>query len=86
MAFFSTSLFPLSVSRNRFLMQFNSYEMFLKYLKSIGTYQKIMGYTDSDWPSELSEATLERFELSQYISGEYLTDTCEDSSRLLLRR
>ena len=35
----AAGLFPISAKRNKFLMQFNSYEMFINYLKSIGTYQ-----------------------------------------------
>ena len=45
----SAGLFPISAKRNKFFMQFNSYEMFIKYLKSIGTYQKIIGYSNEEW-------------------------------------
>lgn len=79
-------LFPMSACRNEFLMTFNSYEMYLNYLKSIGTYQKAINYSDEDWSSELNNVIMKRFNDSDYITGEYLTYNCIDKSKILGRR
>ena len=79
-------LFPLSACRNKFMMSFNSYEMFLKYLKSIGTYQKIIGYSNEEWNKDFNKEILKRFNRTDYITGEYLTYNCEDKSKILIRR
>lgn len=81
----SAGLYPLKASRNRFMMSFNSYEMFVKYLQSIGTYQKIMGYSNQEWPKEFSDEILKRFDTTEYITGEYLTYNCEDLQKKLRR-
>ena len=79
-------LYPLKASRNRFMMSFNSYEMFLKYLQSIGTYQKIMGYTNQSWSKEFSDEILKKFDSTSFITGEYLTYSCENLQRKLRRK
>jgi len=81
----SAGLYPLKTSRNRFMMSFNSYEMFIKYLQSIGTYQKIMGYSNQDWPRDFSDEVLTRFDATEYITGEYLTYNCENLQKKLGR-
>lgn len=79
-------LFPLTANRNQFMMKFNSYEIFLKYLKSIGTYQKIVGYTNNEWSDEFNKETLVKFNEQSFISGEYLTYNCIDKEKLLVKR
>lgn len=82
----SAGLYPLKASRNRFMMSFNSYEMFLKYLQSIGTYQKIMGYSNQSWSKEFSDEILRKFDSTAFITGEYLTYNCENLQRKLRRK
>ena len=79
-------LYPLKASRNRFMMSFNSYEMFLKYLQSIGTYHKIMGYSNQNWSKEFSDEILRKFDSTAFITGEYLTYNCENLQRKLRRK
>lgn len=79
-------LFPLSASRNQFLMSFNSYEMYIKYLKSIGTYQKIINYTNDEWDANFNRIIMNRFSQVDFITGEYLTYNCEDKEKILVRR
>ncbi len=79
-------LYSLSSCRNRFLMTFNTYEMYIQYLKSIGTYQKIIGYSNDTWNVELNEKIMSRFNNNDYITGEYLTYNCVDKSKVLTRR
>ena len=78
-------LYPLSACRNNFLMTFNSYEMYIEYLKSIGTYQKICGYTNDKWSEEFDKEVFSRFNDSRFITGEYLTYNCVDKSKVLKR-
>lgn len=78
-------LYPLSACRNKFLMSFNSYEMYIEYLKSIGTYQKINNYLNEEWDSEFNKVVLERFNASEFITGEYLTYNCKDKKKILTR-
>lgn len=78
-------LFPLSACRNNFLMTFNSYEMYIDYLKSIGTYQKINGYTNNEWDEAFNKEILKRFNESEYITGEYLTYNCGEKKKILRR-
>lgn len=78
-------LYPLSACRNNFLMSFNSYEMYIEYLKSIGTYQKINNYLNEEWDSEFNKVVLERFNASEFITGEYLTYNCKDKKKILTR-
>ena len=78
-------LYSLSACRNNFLMTFNSYEMYIKYLKSIGTYQKINDYTNEDWNAEFNNIVKSKFNDSIYITGEYLTYNCKDKSKILRR-
>lgn len=61
-------------------------EMFLKYLQSIGTYQKIMGYSNQSWSKEFSDEILRKFDSTAFITGEYLTYNCENLQRKLRRR
>lgn len=82
----SAGLFPVSAKRNKFYMQFNSYEMFIKYLKSIGTYQKINGYSNEEWNEIFNSNIMKRFMENQFITGEYLTYNCEDKAKILTRR
>lgn len=76
-------LYPSKVSRDRFFMKFNSYEMFLEYLKSIGSYQKIIGYSNESWPLELSNQIFMNYNSSNFITGEYLTYSCENIRKKL---
>ncbi len=78
-------LYSLSACRNNFLMTFNSYEMYIEYLKSIGTYQKINNYTNEEWNCEFNKKILARFNATKYITGEYLTYNCRDKSKILRR-
>ena len=82
----ASGLFPISAKRNKFLMEFNSYEMYIKYLKSIGTYQKINGYSNEPWREEMDVHTERKFHQAKYITGEYLTYNCEDKSKILTRK
>ena len=82
----AAGLFPVSAKRNRFLMEFNSYEMYIKYVKSIGTYQKINGYSNEPWSEEMNLHTARKFHQTKYITGEYLTYNCEDKSKILIRK
>lgn len=79
-------LYPESSCRNRFMLSCNSYVDFQNYLKSIGTYQKIVGYTNDEWASKFDKQTQNRFEAQNLISGEYLTYNCLDKQKLLVRR
>lgn len=79
-------LYPMSACRNNFLMTFNTYEMYLNYLKSIGTYQKVIDYSTGDWSSEFNDVVMKRFNDSEFITGEYLTYNCVNKSNILNRR
>lgn len=79
-------LYSLSACRNKFLMTFNSYELYIEYLKSIGTYQKINNYTNEEWNDEFNQKVMLKFNNSEYITGEYLTYNCKDKSKILIRR
>lgn len=39
----------LLYKKSMFLMRFDSYEQYMQYLKSIGTYQKIVNYSLKKW-------------------------------------
>ena len=56
------------------------------YLKSIGTYQKINGYSNDKWNEIMDNKIAKRFLESQIITGEYLTYNCEDKTKILTRR
>ena len=56
-----------------------------EYLKSIGTYQKINNYQNTEWDSEFNKKVLERFNTSSLITGEYLTYNCKDKNKILIR-
>ena len=79
-------LYPISACRNKFLMTFNSYELYIEYLKSIGTYQKINDYTNECWSDEFNNEILSKFNNSDYITGEYLTYNCKDKVKVLIKR
>lgn len=61
----------VSYSSSIFFMKFNSYEEYILYLKSIGSYQKIMNYTSKKWPRELEWLVFNSFNNSKYITGHY---------------
>ncbi len=79
-------LYPISACRNRFSMTFNTYEMFLQYLKSIGTYQKINDYSDGKWSEDFNSKIMSRFNTTDFITGEYLTYNCVKKENVLTRR
>lgn len=81
----AAGLYPLSACKNNFLMTFNSYEMYIEYLKSIGTYQKINNYTNESWNPTFEKEILKRFNDTRYITGEYLTYNCVDKNKILKR-
>ena len=59
---------------------------FINYLKSIGTYQKIIGYSDNTWDKQFLERIYKKYEKTKYISGEYLTYTCVDKEKMLTKK
>lgn len=67
-------------------MTFNSYEMYKKYLQSIGAYQKILGYSNDLWDSDFDKEIEKRFYDNSYITGEYLTYSCADKQKVFTRR
>ena len=69
--FSNTGLIQLLYKKSIFLMQFESYEQYVQYLKSIGTYQKIVGYYDKAWAMEYENIVLTSFLSSKYITGHY---------------
>lgn len=82
----NAGLYPLKASRNRFKMSFNSYQMFLEYLQSIGTYQKIMGYSNQSWSKDFLDEISKKFNSADFITGEYLTYNCENLQKQLSKR
>jgi ubiquinone/menaquinone biosynthesis C-methylase UbiE len=79
-------LFPLSVNINRVAMTYSSYEACIEYLKSIGTYAKIIDYADGDWNKHFDELVHHRFNRHSYITGEYLTYDCINKNNVLVKR
>ena len=82
----SSSLFPLISTRNCFKMEFANFDAFINYLKSIGTYQKIIGYSNNAWDKQFLEKIYKKYEKTKYISDEYLTYTCVDKEKMLIKK
>ena len=82
----SAGLFPLVSIRNCFKMQFESFDAFIRYLKSIGTYQKINGYSINPWDKCFSDVVYKKYKCVDCISGEYLTYTCIDKEKVLTKK
>lgn len=61
----------LTYRKSIFLMQFESYDKYVEYLKSIGTYQKIVGYYEKNWSAEFNQLILAAFSGTTYITGHY---------------
>lgn len=61
----------LLYKKSIFLMQFDSYSQFVEYLKSIGTYQKIVNYALKSWSSEFERLVMTSFFNAKYITGHY---------------
>ena len=80
-----TGLYAMSACRNDFLMTFNTYDMYLNYLKSIGTYQKVINYSSGDWSLDFNDIIKKRFNDSEFITGEYLAYNCVDKTKILNR-
>lgn len=72
-----TNLFPLSININRVAMTFDNFEALINYLKSIGTYAKIMGYSAQKWDDEFTNKIKRKFNNSEYVTGEYITCMCQ---------
>lgn len=77
------NLFPLSIYINRVAMSFDSYEYCIKYLKSIGTYAKVNNYSNNQWDKELNELIIQRYNNTEYITGEYVTYECINKKKVL---
>ena len=52
----------------------------------IGTYQKVIGYSSSAWDKQLFKRIYRKYEKNKYISGEYLTYTCVDKEKMLIKK
>lgn len=52
-------------------MKFDSYKQYLQYLKSIGTYQKIVNYSTRDWEDEFNQLIMKAYLDADYITGHY---------------
>lgn len=64
-------LVQLLYKKSIFLMQFDSYGQFIEYLKSIGTYQKIVNYSMKSWSTEFERLVMTSFFNAKYITGHY---------------
>jgi len=71
------SLFITMIDNRSFSMKFNSYNNFIKYLKSIGTYQKINGYKLKDWDNSFDLIIREEYNKQRYITGDYIICICK---------
>lgn len=69
--FTTLDLVQLLYKKSIFLMKFNSYEQYLQYLKSIGTYQKIVNYSTKNWSDEFNQLVLTAYLNADYITGHY---------------
>lgn len=70
--FFSIpGMVQLTYKKSVFLMRFESYDRYVEYLKSIGTYQKIVGYYEKNWSTEFNQLILTAFSRTRYITGHY---------------
>ena len=45
-----------------------------------------MGYSNQKWPTEFSNEILRKFDFTQFITGEYLTYSCENLQKKLRRK
>lgn len=77
------NLFPLATIINRVAMSFDSYEYFIKYLESIGTYAKVNNYSSDKWNREFNELIYQRYNNIEYITGEYVTYECIEKKKVL---
>lgn len=69
--FASLDLVQLLYKKSVFLMQFNSYKQYMQYLKSIGTYQKIVNYSLKSWSMEFERLVMTSYLNAKYITGHY---------------
>lgn len=69
--FSSLDLVQLLYKKSVFLMQFESYNQYIQYLKSIGTYQKIVNYSTKSWSSEFNQLVMTSYLNAKYITGHY---------------
>lgn len=61
----------LLYKKSIFLMRFDSYKQYLQYLKSIGTYQKIVNYSLKQWSKEFECLVMNYYFNAEYITGHY---------------
>lgn len=61
----------LLYKKSVFLMQFDSYEQYMQYLKSIGTYQKLVNYSLKKWSMEFERLVMNSYMNAEYITGHY---------------
>ena len=61
----------LLYKKSVFLMKFDSYEQYMQYLKSIGTYQKLVNYSLKKWSMEFERLVMNSFMNAKYITGHY---------------
>lgn len=61
----------LLYKKSMFLMRFDSYEQYMQYLKSIGTYQKIVNYSQKKWSMEFERLVMNSYLNAKYITGHY---------------
>lgn len=61
----------LLYKKSMFLMRFDSYEQYMQYLKSIGTYQKIVNYSLKKWSMEFERLVRNSYLNAEYITGHY---------------
>ena len=61
----------LLYKKSMFLMRFDSYEQYMQYLKSIGTYQKIVNYSLKKWSMEFERLVRDSYLNAEYITGHY---------------
>lgn len=79
------NLFPLSTNINRVAMTYNSYDECINYLKSIGTYAKVVDYSNRKWDDQFNRIVQNRFNEHDYITGEYLTYECINKDHVLTK-
>ena len=61
----------LLYKKSIFLLRFDSYEQYMQYLKSIGTYQKIVNYSLKKWSTEFERLVMNSYLNAEYITGHY---------------
>lgn len=69
--FSSFDLVQLLYKKSTFLMQFESYNQYIQYLKSIGTYQKIVNYSTKKWRDEFNQLVMKSYHNAKNITGNY---------------